>query len=111
LTELEAGAAAELDCAVTELELGFGAAALEAGFCSEELGVVFSTAELETGVFVAELEVGSTFVPELEFGVICGAVGVLLLSHAFQKNAVIASKIFFQCLYIKPPPYERYFLL
>jgi hypothetical protein len=92
LTELEDGATAELDFAVTELEL------------------VSPTAE-ETGGGVAELEVGSTFVPELEFGVICGAVGVLLLSHAFQKNAVIASKIFFQCLCIKPPPYERYFLL
>jgi hypothetical protein len=74
------------------------------------LELTFSLTELEDGA-TAELEVGSTFVPELEFGVICGAVGVLLLSHAFQKNAVIASKIFFQCLYIKPPPYERYFLL
>ena len=108
MTELEDGATAELDFAVTELELGFGAIALEAGFCSEELGVAFSTVELETGVFVAELEVGSILVPELEFGVTCGAVGVELLSHEFQKNAVIASKIFFQCLYIKPPPYERY---
>ena len=59
-----------------------------------------ATAELETGVFVAELEVGSTFVPELEFGVICGAVGVELLSQAFQKNVVKASKNFFQDLFI-----------
>jgi hypothetical protein len=116
LTELEAGAVAELDFAVTELELalpvtelelGFGAAALELGFCTEELEVVFPTAELARDS-PAALETGSTLVPELESGVTCGAVGVVLLSHAFQKNAVIASKIFFQCLYIKPPPYERY---
>jgi hypothetical protein len=104
LTELEDGAVAELDFAVTELELVSPTVEETGGGVAE---LVALTAELERDstvalevVSAAELEVGSTLVPELEFGVICGAVGVLLLSQAFQKNAVIASKIFFQCLYI-----------
>ena len=115
VTELELDLAStelELDFARTELELDF-AAALETGSFVAELVALAaelerdSSVSLETG-WAAELEVGSIFVPELESGVICEAVGEVLLSHAFQKNAVIASKIFFQCLYIKPPPYERY---
>ena len=112
VTELEDGATAELDFAVTELELVSPTAEETGGGVAE---LVALTAELERDstvaqevVSAAELEVGSTLVPELESGVTCGAVGVLLLSQAFQKNAVIASKIFFQCLYINPPPYERY---
>ena len=96
VTELELGVwVAELDSSgdATELEAGF--AALELGETALELG------------FVVALETGSRFVPELESGKTCGAVGVVLLSHAFQKNAVIASKNFFQCLYIIFSPSQK----
>ena len=95
----------------TELETGFAVdaldvAALEFGLVAVlELG--FTVAALEVGLSTAELEVGSIFVPELESGKTCGAVGVVLLSHAFQKNAVIASKNFFQCLYIIFSPSQK----
>ena len=103
-TELEAGFAA-LELGETALELGF-VVALELGFVvALELG--FTVAALEVGLSAAELEVGSRFVPELESGKTCGAVGVVLLSHAFQKNAVTASTIFFQCLYIIFSPSQK----
>lgn len=114
VTELELGVwVAELDCSedATELEAGFEAVALDVA--SLELGLVvvlelgFTVAALEVGLSAAELEVGSRFVPELESGKTCGAVGVVLLSHAFQKNAVTASTIFFQCLYIIFSPSQK----
>lgn len=95
----------------TELEAGFEAVALDVA--SLELGLVvvlelgFTVATLEVGLSAAELEVGSRLVPELESGPTGGAVGVELLSQAFQKNAVTASTIFFQCLYIIFSPSQK----